>query len=191
MPRKFFRRQLVVSSLLTVIAVVAIVVFCIAMFNKYTLPNENNTSLVAGTVTDVYYGTPRGGVTVVMSNGDSLRFVYPTGAWELYSAIGYDLGELVDLLEGKSIEYRRMDRLPWVVEIYADDIKIDNTELTTKQMEATWVGIVVVGLIGVALVIGGDVVYLTSKYKFYRKAIKKQERKAKRELRKAKIKDNK
>lgn len=75
MPHKIFRRQLVVSSLLTVIAVVAIVVFCIAMFNKYTPPNENNTSLVAGTVTDVYYGAPRGGVTVVMSNGDSLRFV--------------------------------------------------------------------------------------------------------------------
>ncbi len=191
MPRKIFRRQLVVSSLLTVIAVVAIVVFCIAMFNKYTPPNEDNTSLVAGTVTDVYYGAPRGGVTVVMSNGDSLRFVYPTGDWELYSAIGYDLDELADLLEGKSIEYRRMDCLPWVVEIYADDIKIDNTELTTKQMETTWVGIVVVGLIGFALAISGDVVYLISKYKCYRKAIKKQERKAKRELRKAKIIDNK
>ena len=69
--------------------------------------------------------------------------------------------------------------------------RIQNTEFTTKQMETTWVGIVVVGLIGFALAISGDVVYLISKYKCYRKAIKKQERKAKRELRKAKIIDNK
>lgn len=190
MPSKIFRKQLIVSSILTVTAVAAIVVFCLAMFGKYTPPNQNNTSLETGTITDVYYAAPRGGVTVSMSNGETLRLVYPAGDWELYSAIGYDLDKLADLLEGKSVEYRRIDCLPWVVEIYVDDIRIDNTELTTKQMETTWVGIVIVGLIGGALVISGDVAYLTSKYKCYRKAIKKQERKAKRELRKAKRIDN-
>lgn len=179
-PNKVFRRQVIISSILTVTVIVIIAVFCVSMFKKYTPPNVNNTSLGEGKVVEVYLGVPSGGVTLVMSNGESLGLVTPTLGSKFYSAIGYNVNELADLLEGKSIQYRRMDRMPWVVEIYVDDIKIDNTKLTNEQMISTRVGVVILGLIMLAIAIAGDVEYLQSKYKCYRKAQKKQKRKAQR-----------
>jgi hypothetical protein len=67
-----------------------------------------------------------------------------------------------------------------VVEIYVGDTKIDNTELTTKQMLVTRGGAVVLGLMILSFVVAGDVEYLKSKYQCYRKAQKKQKRKTKR-----------
>ena len=185
MTKQTFRKHIVFSSILTVIAIVVIVGFCAIMFKRYSPPSENNTSLINGTVTEVYHAVPKGEIVVAMSNGDLLKLVYPMGIRNLYSTIGYDVVQLADLLEGEIIECRRMDHLPWAVEIYVGDTKIDNNKLTTQQVVVTRVAIVILGLIMIAFPISGDVIYLKSKYKCYLKEKKKQERKAKRELKKS------
>lgn len=179
MTKQTYIKHIVVSFVLTAIAIVAIVFFSIAMFKKYPLPNENNTSLTAGIVTDVYHAVPKGEIVVLMSNGELLKLVYPLGIQNLYSTIGYDVDKLADSLEGKSIQCRRMKSLPWAVEIYLDNTKIDNTKLTTHQMYLTRAGIITVGLIALAFIICGDVVYLKSKYHSYQKAERKRNKKAK------------
>lgn len=184
MTKESFRKHIVIASVITIITAIVITGFCIIMFQEYALPNENNTSVISGTVTDVYY-TRRSGVVVDVSNGDSLRLVYPRSIHELYSAIGYDVDGLADLLEGKTIECRRMNRVPWALEIYVDDIKIDNNKLTTDQIGFTQKGIVILGLLMLTFLIGGDIIYLKAKHQYYIKAKRKQERKARRELKKA------
>ena len=118
MTKKNFIRRIIISSVLTAIAIALIITFCVCLFIQYTKPNGDNTSISGGSVADVYHGGKKKGVIVEMSNGDQLQLVYPNFSGELYSAIGYDLNELCELLEGEEIEYRRMDRLPWVTEIH-------------------------------------------------------------------------
>lgn len=186
MTKEIFRKHIIISSILTIIAVAVITGFCIIMFHKYAMPNENNTSVISGTVTDVCHKFPKGEVVLDVSNGESLRLVYPWGIHNLYSTIGYDIDELVDLLEGNIIECRRMNRVPWALEIYIGDIKIDNSKLTIDKIVSTQASIVILGLLMLAFLINGDIIYLKQKYKCYIKAKKKQERKAKRKLKSSK-----
>ena len=178
MTKKNFIRRIIISSVLTAIAIALIITFCVCLFIQYTKPNGDNTSISGGSVADVYHGGKKKGVIVEMSNGDQLQLVYPNFSGELYSAIGYDLNELCELLEGEEIEYRRMDRLPWVTEIHVNDIVINNTELTNKQIVATRIGIVIIGLIMLAFPICGDVAYVQKQHKHYKKAEKRRARKA-------------
>lgn len=183
MHKQTFRKQIVFSSILTAIAIVAIVVFCACMFKRYSPPNENNTSTMSDTVTEVYYTAPGERVVVIaLLDKEPLKLVFPYTLNNLYSTIGYDIDELANLLEGKDIEYRRMNDLPWAIEIYVGDTKIDNTKLTTQQMYFTRVGIVIIGLIMLAFAVCGDIVYLKSRYRIYQKVKRKQNKKAKREL---------
>ena len=182
MTKKDFIRRIIISSILTAIAIALIIMFCVCSFIQYTKPNEDNTSISSDTVTDVYHGGKNKGVIVEMSNGDQLQLVYPNFSGELYSAIGYDLDELCELLEGEEIEYRRMDRLPWVTEIHVNDIVINNNELTNKQIVATRICIVIIGLIMLAFPICGDVAYIKKQYRCYKKSEKKRARKARRSL---------
>lgn len=125
MHKQNYRKQILFSSILVAIAIVAIVVFGACMFKRYSPPNESNTSVMSGTVTEVYYTAPGERVVVIsMSDGDKLKLVSPYTLGNLYSTIGYDIEELADLLEGKDIEYRRMNDLPWAVEISVGDIKL-------------------------------------------------------------------
>ena len=43
--------------------------------------------------------------------------VAPHSASHLCDTIGYDVDQLAQLLEGKTIKYRRMSNMPWAVEI--------------------------------------------------------------------------
>ena len=121
---------------------------------------------------------------LTVSKGEPVRLVYPWGIQNFYTTIGYDLEQLADLLEGEDIECRRMNDLPWAVEICIDDITIDNYTLTREHMLLTRSGIVVLGLIMLAFVICGDVMYLQTKYKSYLQEKRKLARKAKRESKK-------
>ncbi len=152
------------------------------MFNRYSFPNEENTSVISGTVTEVYHSVPKGDVVVAMSKGDSLRLVYPWGIRDLYSTLGYDIIQLSDLLEGKNIDCVGMNTLPWAVKIYVDDIIIDNSKLTSDEIFVTRVGIVIMGLIMLVFLIGGDILYLEQKYKRFVKAEKKRMRKINRDM---------
>ena len=183
MTKKNFIRRIITSSVLTAIAIALIITFCVCLFIQYTKPNGDNTSISGGSVADVYHGGKKKGVIVEMSNGDQLQLVYPYFSGELYSAIGYDLDELCELLEGEEIEYRRMDRLPWVTEIHVNNIVINNNELTNKQMVATRICIVIIGLIMLAFPICGDVAYIKKQYSYYKKSEKKRARKARRSSR--------
>ncbi len=176
-----FRKHVLICSVLNVIAVAIIIGFCVIMFNRYSFPNEENTSEISGTVTEVYHGVPKGEFGVAMSNGDSLRLVYPWGIRNLYSTLGYDIAQLSDLLEGKNIECIRMNTLPWAVKIYVDDIVIDNSKLTSDAIFVTRIGIVIIGLMMLAFLIGGDILYLKLKYRCFEKAEKKRMRKIRRE----------
>ena len=182
MTKKDFIRRIIISSILTAIAIALIITFCVLMFAKYSYPSEENTSMASDTVADVYYAVGADVVIVEMSEGKKFQLVYPNFESELYSTIGYDLDELCDMMEGKDIKYLRMDHLPWAIEIYVDDIVIDNNILTVKQINATRIGIVILGVIMLAFPISGDVVYVKSKYKQYKKAEKKRTRKARRSL---------
>ena len=139
------------------------------MFVRYSPPNENNTFWISGRVTEVYHALPKGVVVVAMSNGEVLQLVYPTGIWELQSAIGCDVDQLANLLEGEEIRCRRMKQLSWAVEIEAGDTIVDNSELTTQQMVVTREAIVVFGMILLAICIGCEVTYLHTKYRCYLK----------------------
>ena len=187
MTKRGFIKYIIISSILAVFVVAAIIVFCIAMFDQYSMPNEDNTSIINAMVTDVYYGVSAStSETVVeMSNGDSLTLVCPWFERSLYSAIGYDIDELADLLEGKNVKCLLMNRLPWAVKIYVDDIVIDNSKLTEDQIIVTRISIVVLGLIMLAFPITGEILYIKSIYRHYKKLEKKLRRKKKRELRKS------
>ena len=180
MTKKDFIRRIIISSILTAIAIALIITFCVLMFVEYSYPSEENTSMASDTVADVYYAVGADVVIVEMSEGKKFQLVYPNFQSELYSTIGYDFDELYNLLKGKEIEYRRMNKLPWITEMYVDDIVIDNNILTVKQINATRIGIVILGVIMLAFPISGDVVYVKSKYKQYKKAEKKRTRKARR-----------
>ena len=183
MTKKNFIRRIIISSVLTAIAVALIITFCVLMFAKYSYPSEENTSMASDTVADVYYVSGKKVVIVEMSNGDQFLLVYPNFPKELYVTIGYDLDELCNLLTGKEIRYLQMDHLPWIVEIYVDDIVINNTELTNKQIIVSRIAIVIIGLIMLAFPICGDVAYIKKQYRCYKKSEKKRARKARRSSR--------
>lgn len=184
--RQAFKKRIVFSSILTVIAIVAMIVFSVIMFQRYGPPNESNTTVITGTVTEVYHAVPRDEVVLKMSDGVLLKLVYPTGIYELESALGYDVGQLARLLEGEAVQCRIMEYWPWVVEISAGDIKIDNYALTVQQAKVSRMGIIIVGFIVLALTAGVEAMYLKTQYDRYRKAEKKRQRKEKRELKKVK-----
>lgn len=180
MTKSDFRKHIIISSLLATIVIAGIIAFCVAMFDKYSKPNEDNTSMEFGTVADVYYATGTNDIVLEMSDGEQLHLVYPWFPKDLYEAIGYDLDQLVELLEGQNVKYRKMDKLPWVVEIYINDVAIDNNKMTCDEIDTTYVGIVIVGLIMLAFPICGEIAYIKAKYRIYKKAEKKRIKKVRR-----------
>ena len=184
MTKSQFKWRGIISSILTAMAIAIIIAFCVFMFDVYSAPNEENTSLERGIVSEVYYAVGKDVVIIEMTNGDQFQLVNPNFQQELYSAIGYDLDELAGLLEGEEIEYRRMSKLPWIVEIYIDEAVIDNNVLTAEQMTVTRIAIIIIGLIVLAFPIVGDILYIERKYEFYKRAEKKRKRKARRALKK-------
>lgn len=173
MTKSEFRKHIVFSSLLTAVAVVAILSFCVILFHMYPKPTEENTAISSGTVAHVYYSSNIKEVIVEMSDGEQLQLVCPWLPADLYDAIGYDLDQLARLLEGQEVEYRRMDKLPWVVEIYVHGVVIDNHQMTSAEIDSTYIGITVIGLMMLAFPICGEAVYIKTKYKLYKRAEKK------------------
>ena len=169
MTKSNFRKHIIISSLLATVVIAGIIFFCITMFDKYSKPTEENTSIEIGTVTDVYYATGTKDIVLELSDGEQLHLVYPWRAKDLYKAIGYDLDQLVELLEGQTVKYRKMDKLPWVVEIHINDIVIDNNKMTCEEIDTTYVSIVIIGLIMLAFPVCGEVAYIKAKYKIYKK----------------------
>ena len=104
MTKSEFRTHIIISSLLTVVAIVVIISFCVIMFDKYSRPSEENTSISSGTVADVYYSTGTKGVVVEMATGEQFQLVCPWLPKDLYNAIGYDLDQLAEILEGENVE---------------------------------------------------------------------------------------
>ncbi len=182
MHKQIFRKQIIFSSILVVIAIVAIVIFCVCMFKRYSPPTVNNTSVISSTVTEVYYGGYHyRDIEIAISNDKPLILVAPYSVSHLCDTIGYDVDQLAQLLEGKTIEYRRMNDLPWIVEIRTGDIEIENIKLTTTQMHHTRIGIIILGLIMLAFAVCGDIVYLKSRHRIYQKAERKRIKRAKRD----------
>ena len=182
MSKQLFQKRVILMMSWTVLASAALVLFFVMTFRMYAPLSENNTVAVSGMVTAV--NSTKYGVSLDMSNGDSLYLVYPWDSQSLYDSIGYDLDQLAVLLEGQMVECRCMHGVPWVVEIHAENISIDNLRLTEQQITATRIGIGLLGLlIGVCLIVL-DVTYWKSIRASYRKAEKKHDRKTKRALKK-------
>ena len=55
--------------MLTAIVIAVIISFCVIMFDQYSKPSEDNTSISSGVVADVYYASGRNLVIVEMSDG--------------------------------------------------------------------------------------------------------------------------
>lgn len=173
MTEAVFRKHVIISIAAVVAAIGAITAFCAIMFDKYSVPSEENTSVASNTVEEVYYATGIESVIIEMSDGEKFQLVCPGFQQELYSTIGYNLTQLSELLEGKEIEYRRMNKLSWIVEIYIDGITVSNKELTSKQITLTRIGMIILSLIMLTFPIGGAIIYIEGKYKLYIKAEKK------------------
>ena len=100
-------------------------------------------------------------------------------------------GEIFGLIgfsgAGKSTLIRLINLLekPTTGKIYIDDITIDNIKLTEDEIFVTRIVIIIIGLIALAFPIIGEFLYINSKYKCYKKAKKKQNRKLKRNSQKA------
>ena len=135
MTKSDFRKHIIISFLLATIVIAGIIAFCVIMFDRYQKPNQENTSIEIGTVSDVYYASGKNVVIVEMSNEENYQLVCPWSPKDLYNSIGYDLDQLAELLEGQTVEYRKMDKLPWIVEIHINDVVIDNNEMTCEQMD--------------------------------------------------------
>jgi hypothetical protein len=178
--KEAFRNHVVLSSMLTLAVIAVVVWFSVVMFHWYAQPDGDNTFVVKGTVLEVYHAKRE--IVIEMENEEAVKFVYPWGIRNLYSTIGYDVSQLADLLEGEAVECLRMDHLPWAVEIKVGDTIIDNRELTGQETVVTRVGVVILGLLMLAFTIAADAVYLKERYRRYLKSKKKQERKAKREI---------
>jgi len=162
---------------LTAIAIALIITLCVLLFLQYSGPSEKNTTRSVGTVTKVYHGGKHHGIVIKMSTGEQLQLVYLNFSDELYSAIGYDLDALCELLEGKTIEYRRMDRLPWVTEIYVDGITIDNNVLTAKQIIASRIAVVILISIMLAFPICSEVFYIKNSIDITKRQRKREQEK--------------
>lgn len=184
MTKRDFRTCIIISSVLTAIAIAAIIWLCVFMLDQYAYPGEENTSLAKGTVADVYYSANTKEVMIELSDGEAFQLVCPWLSRALYDAIGYDMTQLADLLVGNGIEYLRMNKLPWVVVIYYGDIVIDNSKLTSDEIMTTHIGIAILGLMMLAIPICLDVEYLKAKYKVYAAAERRQKKKLKREAKK-------
>ena len=177
-----FRRCIIISSIIALIFLISASIFCVAMFNEYTFVSDDTTHISSGTVADVFFAVGSDRVGLEMSDGNCFYLVYPWFARGLYKSIGYDIDELSNLLEGRSIKYRRMNNHNWIVEIYVDDITIDNTKLTNEQTTVTRFGIVIIGIM-MAIVIGAIYIgYLKDKYVLYKRGERKRIKKLKRSL---------
>lgn len=182
MEKKIFLRQVIVSSILMLIILAAGIWFYSYYGLYQNAPiSEETTSVKTGKVTDVYHGVPSGKIVVVFDNGDSLHFArHEWRLKEFYSNIGYDVDALADLLIGNTVEYQRMDRVPWIVKISIGETVIDNTKLTNEINEESLWGCAILCIIVYAMAIGCDVVYLRSKYARYKGLERKRRKKEKR-----------
>lgn len=184
MTKSDFRMRVILSSVLTAAAIAVVIGFCVIMFDKYSHPSEENTSLARGMVADVYYSMNTKEVMIELSDGESFQLVCPWIASVLYDAIGYDQTQLADLLVGNEISYLRMNKLPWMVAIYFADIVIDNSKLTSEEIVTTHIGIVILGLMMLAIIACLEVEYLKAKYRLYVAAERRQMKKRKRAAKK-------
>ncbi len=77
-----------------------------------------------------------------------------------------------------------MMKSPWVIEINVGEVIINNQGLIEKMIVEARIGTVVLGLIVLPWPVYGNVLYLKGKYKLYKKAQKKQEKKLRNQHRK-------
>lgn len=177
MSKKKWYMKITISAFIALSAVAVSILLCTSLYFKYTPPNDENTCISRGTVVDVYHGVPGGIVGVVLEGGEELRFVYPWRIQGLYSAIGYDVDALADLLEGKTVEICRMEKLPWIISISVDDTVIDNKDLTNDKCVTDRIAIAILEMIALALAVCGEIAYLQEIHKKHKKAEKKRLRK--------------
>ena len=162
------------------------------MFDMYSFPTMENTSVASRTISEVYVGGgKKPSVILETSNGEQLVLVCPYFLKDLYEDIGYNLDQLAELLEGKNVEYRIMDKLSWVLEIYVDDVVIDNNNLTRDEIITTLVGIVILAILMIVILVCVEIIYLQPKYKLYKQYERKRLKRVMRELQKAQRREKK
>ena len=163
-----------------------ITLFSVYMFDMYSFPTMENTSVASGTISEVYVGGGKNPTVIVeTSDGEQLALVCPYFLKDLYKDIGYNLDQLAELLEGKNVEYRIMDKLSWLLEIYVDDVVIDNNNLTRDEIVTTLVGIVILAILMIVILVCIEIAYLQPKYKLYQQYERKRLKRVMRELQKA------
>ena len=192
MTKSEFRKHIIVASLIALVSMVGITLFSVYMFDMYSFPTMENTSVASRTISEVYVGGgKKPSVILETSNGEQLVLVCPYFLKDLYEDIGYNLDQLAELLEGKNVEYRIMDKLSWVLEIYVDDVVIDNNNLTRDEIVTTQVGIVILAILMIVILVCVEIAYLQPKYKLYQQYERKRLKRVMRELQKAQRREKK
>ena len=155
--------------------------FVYLVFYKYAPPTDNTTTLARSTVKEVYYHYKLGEICIVTTDGAEYRLTSPNkGTTQLRQEIGYSTEQLAALLEGSEIQYRYMDRLPWITHIYIGNTVIDNTKLTNDAIITSNIGTAVICFIGLAFPVCGYVYYLRAKYARYKGLERKRRKKERR-----------
>ena len=192
MTKSEFRKHIIVASLIALVSMVVITLFSVYMFDMYSFPTMENTSVASGTISEVYIGGGKKATVILeTSDGEQLVLVCPYFLKDLYEDIGYNLDQLAELLEGKNVEYRIMDKLSWVLEIYVDDVVIDNNNLTRDEIITTLVGIVILAILMIVILVCVEIIYLQPKYKLYQQYERKRLKRVMRELQKAQRREKK
>ncbi len=179
MTRKKYRLKIFISSVAAGMVMVAIVFLCAYLHDVYESPDDSNTYISQGTVKDIYYQHNRSSCWIVMTfdSGEKLEFAPASSRSELYENIGYDDEELASLLQGDSIEYRRMKRCPWIISISAGDIVVDCKQATASACMEARVGIMILGTIMLVFPVWGEIIYVRNIKQLYERAEKKRLRK--------------
>ena len=159
MSRVFTKKPIVISLAFTVFIVAVITVFLGGMFNKYSPPSSENTSVINATVADAYYSLNKKAIVVETSDAGEFVLTYTTSR-ALHSETGYSSDELAEFIRGKDVELLVMNDLEWIVEIHAGDIIIDNTKLTARQVSITRASVIVLGIIALTLTVSAEILYL-------------------------------
>ncbi len=192
MTKSEFRKHIIVAALIALVSMVGITLFSVYMFDMYSFPTMENTSVASGTISEVYVGGgKKPNVILETSDGEQLVLVCPYFLKDLYEDIGYNLDQLAELLVGKNVEYRIMDKLSWVLEIYVDDVVIDNNNLTRDEIVTTQVGIVILAILMIVILVCVEIIYLQPKYKLYQQYERKRLKRVMRELQKAQRREKK
>ncbi len=154
------KKKIVISLLIFLSVIIITVLFCVREIYEYELPNEENTSLEKGRVVDIYRGSKSSFETILFENGEKLYLVSPDYNIKLFASLGITEQDFQSLVIGQEIEYRRMQRQPYIVELKTSDRNFNNEEMTVRYIKSVYIGLALIGIFIIIIAFAAEIEYL-------------------------------